>query len=73
MTYRAPINVLLALNHGAGLKATVAAGHYGKDKPQKIKLLTRSIARLVAHLIASRPDRSPVYTELTLPEKQVEA
>src|SRR6266480_6351090 len=30
MTYRAPINdILLALNHGAGLKAAVAAGHYG--------------------------------------------
>src|ERR1700742_1437279 len=30
MTYRAPItDMLLALNHGAGLKAAVAAGHYG--------------------------------------------
>jgi alkylation response protein AidB-like acyl-CoA dehydrogenase len=30
MTYRAPIDdILLALNHGAGLKAAVAAGHYG--------------------------------------------
>src|SRR5687767_5283122 len=30
MTYRAPINdILLALNHGAGLKAAVEAGHYG--------------------------------------------
>src|SRR5262249_58453056 len=30
MTYRAPNNdILLALNHGAGLKAAVAAGHYG--------------------------------------------
>src|SRR6201988_5252138 len=30
MTYRAPINdMLLALNHGAGLKAAVEAGHYG--------------------------------------------
>ena len=30
MTYRAPINdMLLALNHGAGLKAAVQAGHYG--------------------------------------------
>ena len=30
MTYRAPINdMLLALNHGAGLKAAVDAGHYG--------------------------------------------
>jgi alkylation response protein AidB-like acyl-CoA dehydrogenase len=30
MTYRAPINdILLSLNHGAGLKAAVAAGHYG--------------------------------------------
>src|ERR1700754_442648 len=30
MTYRAPINdMLLALNHGAGLQAAVAAGHYG--------------------------------------------
>src|SRR6202051_573922 len=30
MTYRAPINdILLALNHGAGLQAAVAAGHYG--------------------------------------------
>ena len=30
MTYRAPINdILLALNHGAGLKAAVQAGHYG--------------------------------------------
>src|SRR6478735_3209096 len=30
MTYRAPINdMLLALNHGAGLQAAVNAGHYG--------------------------------------------
>lgn len=30
MTYRAPINdMLLSLNHGAGLKAAVDAGHYG--------------------------------------------
>ena len=30
MTYQAPIkDILLALNHGAGLKAAVAAGHYG--------------------------------------------
>jgi acyl-CoA dehydrogenase len=30
MTYRAPINdILLALNHGAGLQAAIEAGHYG--------------------------------------------
>ena len=30
MTYRAPINdMLLALNHGAGLQAALQAGHYG--------------------------------------------
>ena len=30
MTYQAPIkDILLALNHGAGLKAAVEAGHYG--------------------------------------------
>ena len=30
MTYRAPINdMLLALNHGAGLAAAIQAGHYG--------------------------------------------
>ena len=30
MTYRAPINdMLLALNHGAGLQAAMKAGHYG--------------------------------------------
>jgi acyl-CoA dehydrogenase len=30
MTYRAPINdMLLALNHGAGLRAALEAGHYG--------------------------------------------
>src|SRR4029078_995376 len=30
MTYTAPISdILLALNHGAGLKAAVEAGHYG--------------------------------------------
>src|SRR6201987_5800315 len=30
MTYRAPINdMLLALNHGAGLQSAVKAGHYG--------------------------------------------
>ena len=30
MTYRAPISdMLLALNHGAGLQAAVQAGHYG--------------------------------------------
>src|SRR6201995_4044598 len=31
MSYRAPINdMLLALNHGAGLKAAIEAGHYGE-------------------------------------------
>lgn len=31
MTYRAPISdMLLSLNHGAGLKAAVEAGHYGE-------------------------------------------
>jgi alkylation response protein AidB-like acyl-CoA dehydrogenase len=31
MTYRAPINdMLLALHHGAGLKAALEAGHYGE-------------------------------------------
>ena len=35
MTYRAPINdMLLALNHGAGLKAAVEAGHYGDYDPE---------------------------------------
>src|ERR1700752_3082139 len=30
MTYTAPISdILLSLNHGAGLKAAVEAGHYG--------------------------------------------
>src|SRR2546423_3337588 len=30
MTYRAPFNdMLLALNHGAGVEAAVEAGHYG--------------------------------------------
>ena len=30
MTYRAPINdMLLSLNHGAGLQTAIAAGHYG--------------------------------------------
>src|SRR5690606_10839261 len=30
MTYRAPINdILLALNHGAGLRAAIEAGHLG--------------------------------------------
>jgi acyl-CoA dehydrogenase len=30
MTYRAPINdILLSLNHGAGLRAALEAGHYG--------------------------------------------
>ena len=30
MTYRAPISdILLALNHGAGLQAAVKVGHYG--------------------------------------------
>src|SRR5256885_5866322 len=30
MTYRAPIqDMLLALNHGAGLQAAMKAGHYG--------------------------------------------
>src|SRR3954464_10274598 len=30
MTYRAPISdMLLSLNHGAGLKAAMEAGHYG--------------------------------------------
>ncbi|KIZ47698.1 MULTISPECIES: acyl-CoA dehydrogenase [Rhodopseudomonas] len=30
MTYRAPIDdILLALNHGAGLRSALAAGHYG--------------------------------------------
>jgi len=35
MTYRAPLNdMLLSLNHGAGLLAAVEAGHYNGYDPE---------------------------------------
>jgi len=61
MTYRAPINdMLLALNHGAGLEAAVKAGHYG-DYDADITAAVAGRGRQVRlrRTGAAQPDRRP--------------
>ena len=72
MTYRAPISdMLLALNHGAGLQAAVQAGHYGDfDGDITAAVLEEAgkfagdvLARLgYANAFGASPDRYPRTT-----------
>src|ERR1700761_8189703 len=53
MTYRAPINdMLLALNHGAGLKAAVEAGHYGDFDADIAAAVLEEAGRFAADVLA---------------------
>src|ERR1700761_7559719 len=53
MTYRAPINdIMLALNHGAGLKAAVAAGHYGDFDGDITQAVLEEAGKFAADVLA---------------------
>src|SRR5437868_9145641 len=53
MTYRAPINdMLLALNHGAGLKAAVEAGHYGDFDPEIAAAVLEEAGKFATDVLA---------------------
>jgi acyl-CoA dehydrogenase len=53
MTYRAPINdMLLALNHGAGLQAAVKAGHYGDYDGDIARAVLEEAARFATDVLA---------------------
>jgi alkylation response protein AidB-like acyl-CoA dehydrogenase len=53
MTYRAPINdILLALNHGAGLQAAVQAGHYGDFDADITAAVLEEAGRFAADVLA---------------------
>lgn len=53
MTYRAPLNdILLALNHGAGLKAAVEAGHYGDFDPDITTAVIEEAGKFAADVLA---------------------
>src|SRR5258707_2455964 len=53
MTYRAPINdMLLALNHGAGLDAAVKAGHYGDFDADLPALVLEEAGKFAADVLA---------------------
>jgi acyl-CoA dehydrogenase len=53
MTYRAPINdMLLALNHGAGLQAAVKAGHYGDFDGDIIAAVLEEAGRFASEVLA---------------------
>src|ERR1700710_1873021 len=53
MTYRAPINdMLLALNHGAGLQAAVKAGHYGDFDSDITTAVLGRAGRFASHVLA---------------------
>ncbi|WP_407159387.1 acyl-CoA dehydrogenase [Bradyrhizobium sp. STM 3557] len=53
MTYRAPINdILLALNHGAGLKAAVEAGHYGDFDPDITAAVLDEAGKIASDVLA---------------------
>ncbi len=53
MTYRAPINdMLLALNHGAGLNAAVAAGHYGNYDSEITAAVLEEAGRFASEVLA---------------------
>lgn len=53
MTYRAPINdILLSLNHGAGLAAAVAAGHYGDFDSEITAAVLEEAGKFAADVLA---------------------
>lgn len=53
MTYRAPINdMLLALNHGAGLNAAVAAGHFGNYDSEITAAVLEEAGRFASEVLA---------------------
>jgi alkylation response protein AidB-like acyl-CoA dehydrogenase len=53
MTYRAPINdMLLALNHGAGLQAAVKAGHYGDFDSDIAAAVLEEAGRFASEVLA---------------------
>jgi acyl-CoA dehydrogenase len=53
MTYRAPINdMLLALNHGAGLEAAVKAGHYGDFDSDVTAAVLEEAGRFASDVLA---------------------
>jgi hypothetical protein len=53
MTYRAPINdMLLALNHGAGLKAAVEAGHYGDFDAEIVTAVLEEAGKFASDVLA---------------------
>src|SRR3954464_10419811 len=53
MTYRAPISdMLLALNHGAGLQAAVQAGHYGDFDAEIITAVLEEAGKFATDVLA---------------------
>ncbi|WP_398484009.1 acyl-CoA dehydrogenase [Tardiphaga sp.] len=53
MTYRAPINdILLALNHGAGLQAALKAGHYGDFDADMTAQVLEEAGRFASDVLA---------------------
>lgn len=53
MTYRAPINdMLLSLNHGAGLKAAVEAGHYGDFDADVVAAVLEEAGKFASDVLA---------------------
>jgi alkylation response protein AidB-like acyl-CoA dehydrogenase len=53
MTYRAPIqDMLLALNHGAGLAEAVAAGHLGDFDPEMTAAILEEAGRFATDVLA---------------------
>ena len=53
MTYRAPVNdMLLALNHGAGLLAAVKAGHYGDFDAEITAAVLEEAGRFASDVLA---------------------
>ena len=53
MTYRAPINdILLALNHGAGLQAALKAGHYGDFDAEMTAQVLEEAGRFATDVLA---------------------
>lgn len=53
MTYRAPIDdMLLALNHGAGLQAALDAGHYGEFDADITKTVLEEAGRFAGDVLA---------------------
>src|SRR3954466_6861973 len=53
MTYRAPISdMLLALNHGAGLQAAVTAGHYGDFDSDLTAAVLEEASRFATDVLA---------------------